>query len=194
MTLVTPGTDSLPTGKYGSFKTLIHNVNKSCVGISIRFGTVGYGIFAGQEALPLQLDTSTLSWALVRYITVLGKPAGGKLVKLTNDETLTGGYLYDPAAEAKYNDANFGLPIVKITEDLGEVTDSIAEAVGRAELKALLDRGPTREYEFDAELATLPLPFQTIDMADGFSGVCVETRLSMRAGKETVIVTLVDLS
>lgn len=195
MPVVTPGTDSLPTGEYGQFKYYATGLSKRCCAVTLMFSPGGYGIFSGQETLPTDIDTAGAVYrAMVKYINVKGKSETGALVKLTNDASDTGGGLYDLANYAKMIDANFGLPVVKIMDDLGEVTDSIAMAVGRAELKTLLERGDTREYEFDAELATLPLPFQTVEMHDGFIGVCVAVSLAMSGGKETVNVTLVDLS
>lgn len=194
MTFTTPGTDALPTGSYSKVYVLKTNIRKPAQAISIQFNVGSYGIFSGQEALTNNVNTaSAIHWALVRSVQALGLNQSGALVQLTDDETATGFYLYDPTNYAKLVDTNFGFPSVKITDDIGEVPDNAALTVGRHELRSLLERGVIKEYVFEAELETFPLPFQTVDMCDGFTGVLLDLSLSMTDGKEVITMILMDL-
>jgi len=195
MTFTTPGTDVLPTGKYGEQYILKEGIRKSAQAVSIQFNVSSYGVFNGQEALTNDVNTgSAVHWALIRSVQVLGRNQGGALVSLSNDETDTGFSYYDATNYAKLVDTNFGFPSVKILDDIGEVPDNVALTVGRHEMKSLLERGKIREYTYKTQITTMPLPFQTVDFHDSFSGVVLEIDFTMSGGQETTVITAMDLS
>jgi hypothetical protein len=162
-------------------------------------GGAGLGVTAAAVAIRIHGGLTTAaggarSWALVKELAVYGTAVRTALVQLTGTyPPASVDEYYAPEAAALLRDASFGEPSV-LKLDAGNVTETEAKAIGRAALRRMLLYLQRRTYtveEFDA----VPQLGQTVQMPDGFTGVCWECGYSAApGGKESLKLTLVNLA
>ena len=123
----------------------------------------------------------------VRYKQALVKLAAAFSA---SDETL----MVAPLSYAKAVDESTPQHIVKQL-DLGPSTREVALNLGWLQLLQYLAMSQTRVYEIDSaslDRSGIPLVGETLQMSDGFSGLCDNVRYSLSRGRRTLEVRLIN--
>jgi hypothetical protein len=135
---------------------------------------------------------TTNTWALVKEFIAETDMQRSVMVRAGDDKTADSSEQYAPNTLAKLVDTSTGQDRVLIV-NASELSAQRAIALAHYLMQQGIKRLQVRTYETECVPDTIPERGETVQMPDGFTGVCLTRAYNLKAGIEKLTLRLINL-